>query len=127
MIVVDTSALMAIVLGEDQADDCIEAMATTTDLGISAVTVAEALIVAARRGVGAEMSRLIEGLGFEVVPVTEQSARGVADAYARWGRGVDPAGLNLGDCFAYELAIRLECPLLFVGEDFARTDVRSAR
>jgi ribonuclease VapC len=48
------------------------------------------------------------------------------DAYARWGKGVHPAALNLGDCFAYALATELRCPLLYLGEDFARTDIRSA-
>ena len=52
--------------------------------------------------------------------------RGVsADCYAQWGKGVNPAGLNFGDCFAYEVARSHDCPLLFVGEDFARTDVVS--
>lgn len=127
MIAVDTSALMAIVLGEEEADECIEAIATTTDVRISALNVAEALIVAERRGVGPEMEQLIDGAGLNVVPVTAESARRVAVAYARWGRGVDPAGLNLGDCFAYELARQSNCPLLYVGDDFSRTDIPSAR
>lgn len=126
MIAVDTSALMAIVLDEPAAQPCYECLATSEHLLLSAGTAAEALIVAARRGVAAEMTRLIEGLGFEIVAVTEASAREVAAAYARWGKGVHPAGLNFGDCFAYALAIGTGCPLLFVGEDFSRTDVLRA-
>jgi ribonuclease VapC len=126
MIVVDTSALMAVVLDEPAADACIAAFAGEGVLLISAGTVAEALIVAARRGVGEELAGLIEGLGFEVVPVTSASARRMADAYGRWGKGIDPAGLNFGDCFAYELARERGCPLLYVGEDFSRTDIASA-
>ena len=83
------------------------------------------LIVAGRRNVGEEIAALIEGLGFEVVSVTEASARRISEAYARWGKGVHPAGLNYGDCFAYEVASERGCPLLFVGDDFLRTDLRS--
>jgi ribonuclease VapC len=53
-------------------------------------------------------------------------ARLVADAYARWGKGVDPAGLNFGDCFAYALASETASPLLYVGNDFAATDLQPA-
>src|SRR5579862_6431272 len=114
---------MAIVLGEAQADRCIAALETDDELLISAATFAEALIVAARRSVGAEMANLIDGLGFEVVSVTPAAARRVAEAYERWGKGQNPAGLNFGDCFAYEVATDRGCALLYVGEDFSKTDV----
>ena len=91
---------------------------------ISAGTVAEVLIVAARRNVGEEMARLIDGLGFNVVPITSVSARRVASAYMQWGKGIDAAGLNFGDCFAYEVAREHGCPLLYIGSDFARTDIK---
>ncbi|HEY8262627.1 MAG TPA: type II toxin-antitoxin system VapC family toxin [Methylosinus sp.] len=123
MIAVDTSALMAIVLGEPEADACIATLAAEDDLVISAATVAEALIVAARRHVGEEMLQLIDGLGFEIVAVTGEAARRVATAYARWGKGAHPAALNFGDCFAYDVAKERGCPLLYVGDDFGRTDV----
>jgi len=126
MIAVDTSALMAIALGEAEADDCVRVLEAETEVAISAGTVAEALIVAARRNVGDEMSRMIDGLGFEIVSVTPASARRIAAAYARWGRGAHPAGLNFGDCFSYEVAKEHSCPLLYVGDDFARTDLESA-
>jgi ribonuclease VapC len=126
MIVVDTSALMAVVLGEPRADACASALVASDRLLISAVTVSEALIVAARRNVGAEMTDLIDGLGFEVLAVTDSSARLAAQAYARWGKGVHPAALNFGDCFAYAAARENGCPLLYVGEDFDRTDVERA-
>jgi ribonuclease VapC len=124
MIAVDTSALMAIVLGEAEADACIAALEKEDEILISAATIAEALIVAARRNVGDEMAKLIDGLGFNAVAVTPAAARRVALAYARWGNGVHAAGLNLGDCFAYELAREHDCPLLYVGGDFARTDIK---
>jgi ribonuclease VapC len=124
--VVDTSALVAIILDEPDAARCQVRLEDEDELLISAGTLTEALIVADRREVGALMRRLIGSLNLEVVGLTEAAARGAADAYSRWGKGVHPAGLNLADCFAYELASRLGCPLLFVGDDFARTDLVGA-
>ena len=126
MIAVDTSALMAVALGGKEADACIRVLETETEIVISAGTVAEALIVAARRNVAEEVIRLIDGLGFEIVSVTPASARRIAAAYVRWGRGAHPAGLNFGDCFSYEIAKERACPLLYVGDDFSKTDLESA-
>jgi len=126
MIVVDTSALMAIVLDEPTAEACASVLATEGRLLISAVTLAEALIVADRRNVGAEMKQLVDGLGLEVTAAGEDAARGVAKSYGIWGKGVHPAALNFGDCFAYHLAKDNGCPLLYVGTDFAMTDIAAA-
>jgi ribonuclease VapC len=126
MIAVDTSALMAIAFGEKEADACIRVLETESEVVISAGTVAEALIVAARRNVAEEVTRLIDGLGFEVVSVTPASARRIAAVYQRWGSGTRPAGLNFGDCFSYEIAKERACPLLYVGDDFSKTDLESA-
>ena len=126
MIAVDTSALMAILLGEAEADRCADALEAAATIAISSGTMAEALIVALRRDLRDEMERLITGLGFEIVPVGAATARSVAAAYALWGKGVHPAGLNFGDCFAYALAKERGCPLLFVGDDFSRTDLERA-
>ena len=126
MIAVDTSALMAIVLDEPQAAACVAALEAEQQIVISAATVAESLIVAAHRNVGEGMSRIVDGLGFTVVPVTAAAARRVAAAYARWGKGNHGAGLNFGDCLTYAVARLAERPLLFVGDDFSRTDLTSA-
>jgi len=126
MIAVDTSALMAIVLDEAEADACIAALEKEDNVLISAGTIAEALIVAARRNVSEEMASLIDGLGFNAVAVTPASARRIALAYGRWGKGFHAAGLNFGDCFAYEVAKENDCPLLYAGGNFARTDVKRA-
>ncbi len=126
MIAVDTSALMAVVLNEKQADACIAALEAEENVLISAGTVAEALIVAGRRNVGEEMAGLIDGLGFDVVTVTPAAARRIAQAYAQWGKGISSAALNFGDCFAYEVAKQNSCRLLYVGDDFAKTDIASA-
>ena len=123
MMVVDTSALMAILLGEPEADACIAALEADDDLVISAGTVAEALIVANRRNVGEEMGRLLDNLGFQIVTVTQASAQRVAAAYEAWGKGIHRASLNFGDCFAYETAKERKAPLLYVGDDFSQTDI----
>lgn len=126
MIAVDTSALIAIALNEPDADACAAVLGADDQLLISAVTVAETLIVAARRNVDDIVRDLIDGMGFEIIGVTPASARRVAEAYALWGKGVHPAALNFGDCFAYQVAKEYGCPLLYVGQDFTRTDVESA-
>ena len=126
MIVVDTSALIAIVLEEPQAENCLAAITTENSLKISAATIAEALVVADGRKVGRAMRDLIDRFDFEIVTVTSSSAERVAESYRRWGKGNHPAGLNFGDCFAYALAKELACPLLFIGNDFARTDIVQA-
>jgi len=126
VIAVDTSALIAIALSEPEADACIGVLAVEEDILISAGTLAEMLVVAGRRNLGEAAARLLEQFGLTVVPVTEESARRIGDAYGKWGRGVHPAGLNLGDCFAYTVAKEHGCRLLYVGEDFTNTDSVSA-
>jgi ribonuclease VapC len=125
MIVVDTSALMAVVLGDKAAKACSAALQKESHVLISAGTMVEALIVAGRRNVGEEVASLIDGLGFEVVAVTATSARLIAHAYERWAKGANSAGLNFGDCFAYAVAKEYACPLLYIGNDFAKTDIES--
>ncbi len=125
MILVDTSTLRAIVLGEPTAAACRGALETETRILISAAAMAEALIVAGRRNVGAEMTRLPDVMAVEVVPVTETAARQVGNIYQHWGKGVHPATLNFGDTFAYDTAKTFGCPLLFVGHDFSLTDVET--
>ena len=126
MIVVDTSALIAILAREATGPVCKRIVEEEDDIAISAGTLAECMIVAAGRRVAIEMEDLIGVLGAEIVPVTAATARRIGAIYTRFGKGFHPAGLNYGDCFAYELAMQRDCPLLFVGEDFARTDVKRA-
>jgi ribonuclease VapC len=92
---------------------------------ISAGTMAETLVVAGRRSVTMRMEAVLKGYGFTIMNFDTASARRVAEAYSRWGGGVHPAGLNLGDCFAYVVAKEHSCPLLFVGNDFSKTDLDS--
>ena len=114
---------MAIVVDEPEAGVCMSALEREEDAAISAGTLAEALIVARRRGVGPEMSELINGLGLRILPIGAQEANRAAAAYDRWGKGIDRAALNFGDCFAYAAAAAWDCPLLFVGRDFAQIDL----
>ena len=124
MIAVDTSALIAILLEEQESERCKETLLAEMRALISAGTLTEALIVAGRRNLASEMEDLLEQLNLEVISVTAASARVAARAHAQWGQGRN--GLNFGDCFAYAAAKDAGCPLLFVGEDFARTEVTAA-
>jgi ribonuclease VapC len=126
VIVVDTSALMAVLLNEVEADRCFDVLSSEQDLAISAGSIAEFLIVATHRGIQSGASRLLEALRVEVVPLTVGRARLVALAHGKYGKGVHRAGLNMGDCYAYALAKELDASLLFVGNDFALTDVAAA-
>ncbi|TFF25440.1 type II toxin-antitoxin system VapC family toxin [Jiella endophytica] len=123
MIAVDTSALIAVLQNEERGVDCLNAMKAADRVVISAGTTAEALIVATRRRMRTSMSTMIEDLGFEIIAVTPSMSRLVADAHRHYGKGVHPASLNFGDCFAYALAKELRLPLLYIGNDFAQTDI----
>jgi ribonuclease VapC len=125
MIVVDTSALFAILLDEPEADACDAALRADGDALISAGTLAEALVVSLRHNVREEVLETIDRMGVEVVAVTREYAIAVGQAFARWGRGTHRANLNYGDCFAYALAKDRGCPLLYIGRDFSKTDIAS--
>ncbi|MDH4414220.1 MAG: type II toxin-antitoxin system VapC family toxin [Rhizobium sp.] len=127
MIVVDTSALMAILKTETAAVEC-EAILSdgSRRFLMSAAVLAEAHIVAARNQRLAEMKMLMTASNIEIIPLTSTRAERAAAAYQRFGKGFHPASLNFGDCFSYATVEEFDCPLLFVGDDFARTDVRSA-
>src|ERR1700709_1430641 len=116
---------MAVLLSEPQASRCSSALRENAGLFLSAATLAEAFIVASGRNVADEMSNLIDLLDFEIVSVTAATARRVKPIHAAWGKGLPPAGLNFGDCFAYDTAKTHACPLLYVGEDFRKTDLQS--
>ena len=117
---------MALLLGEPQADEIAGILQTEEHFMISAGTLAEALIVAGRRGVSDEMMQLLEGIGADVDHLSTAGAVAVSEAYSAWGKGLHPAGLNFGDCFAYVAAKTSGAPLLFVGDDFTKTDIASA-
>jgi len=126
VIVLDGSALFAVLLGEERGPACRAAMEREEDLLMSAGSLAELLIVAAGKDALAVVERFVSELQPTIIPLTELRARAAADAYRRWGKGFHPAGLNIGDSFAYALAMEHRCPLLYVGDDFAKTDVVGA-
>lgn len=126
MIVVDTSALMAILKTEAGAADCQEAIRRSQRRLMSAATLTEALIVAAGRGFDDEMRDLIALFELQVIELTSVRAEQAAAAYRQYGKNFHPASLNFGDCFAYATAKEFGRPLLYVGQDFARTDIASA-
>lgn len=100
MIVVDTSALMAIARAEANADRLRSCLQASTQVVMSAGTPAEVLVVSGHRGLRTAILDVIEELGITIVPVMCEDAHAVAAAHHSWGRGVHPAGLNFGDCFA---------------------------
>jgi ribonuclease VapC len=127
VIVVDSSAFLAIRFDEPEADDFSRAIARADGIAMAAATYLECAIVAMRAADGrAALDAWIGARRISVVPVNYALAQMAADAFARYGKGRHPAGLNFGDCFAYALARSLNAPLLFKGEDFARTDVLRA-
>lgn len=127
--VLDTSALLAMLLAEPERDTYVALLADADDPLISAATLAEASIVMLAKTAEAGMHDLDELLatgGVRCVAVDEQQARLARDAFTRFGKGRSPAGLNFGDCFSYALAQAANRPLLFKGDDFGKTDVTPA-
>ncbi len=129
--IIDTSALIALLKDEPTADGILVAIRGADELAISAGTLLEASIVAdgTRDPVrSARFDALIEAIGPTVVPVTADHVRIARQAYRDYGRGSGhAAALNLGDCFSYALATERREPLLYVGDDFAHTDIEPAR
>lgn len=126
--IVDSSALVAILQGEPRSDRLFE-RAVSADCRMSAATLVEVGIVADSRSasLGVRLDDLIATLEVTIEPVTIQHAAVARQAYRRFGRGSgSPARLNFGDCFAYALSVVSGEPLLYVGDDFSHTDVASA-
>jgi ribonuclease VapC len=128
--VIDTSALLAVLLDEPERDAFIALMADANDTLISAATLVEASIVMqAKTGHGGivDLDELLAASGVRSIAVDGSQAHAARDAFARYGKGRAPAGLNFGDCFSYALAKTSNRPLLFKGSDFAQTDIAPAR
>ncbi len=127
--VVDTSALLAILFNEEDADRFAGAIAAAARRLISAANLLEAGIVVDSQispAAGRQLDAFIERAAFTVAPVTPEQVRTARQAYLDFGKGNHPAGLNFGDCFAYALAKTTGEPLLFKGGDFSRTDIPAA-
>jgi ribonuclease VapC len=128
MIVVDTSALIAILRNERDAIELAAALGSARKRFISAGTMLEAGAVTVRRGDEySRLMQLVERVQLEIVPTSEVEVQAGILASSRYGRGSShPAKLNFGDCFAYALAKTRNLPLLFKGEDFIHTDIEPA-
>jgi ribonuclease VapC len=125
--VLDTSALVALLLDEPEAEDFRAAVEEDTTRLVSAATLLEtALVIEARKGEpgGRELDTLIDKAEVVVVPVDAEHVSEARRAYRLFGKGRHAAGLNFGDLFAYALARTAGEPLLFKGDDFAKTDIR---
>jgi ribonuclease VapC len=125
--VVDTSALVAIALREPQADRLLGVLEALTFRLVSAGSVLElSLVLQARHGATADIivDEIIRDLRLDVVPFDGPQLVLARDGARRFGKGRHPAALNLGDLYAYALAMDRQLPLLFVGRDFPLTDVQ---
>ncbi|MEE9472250.1 MAG: type II toxin-antitoxin system VapC family toxin [Gemmatimonadota bacterium] len=129
LVILDTSAIIAILQKEASAPRLLAALEEADVRRVSAATLVEAgIILHARFGDHGEreLDLFVQRAHIEIIPLTEQHAELARSAYRRFGKGRSAAGLNFGDCFSYSLARALDEPLLFVGDDFPRTDVRVA-
>ena len=127
--IIDTSAILAILFEEPDADRFLSAIAADSYRRISAATLLETTIVLeSRSGPAAahELDAFLRRAQIELEPVTTEQAQTARQAWRRFGKGNHPARLNFGDCFAYALAITTQEPLLFKGRDFELTDVPTA-
>lgn len=128
--IIDSSALIAILHGEPDAQAFADAIEADPSCRISAATFLEAAIVVdnwRQAAVGRRLDDIVRDAAIVIEPVTESQARIAREAYRDYGkRSGHPARLNFGDCFAYALARDKMEPLLYKGDDFTHTDVRSA-
>lgn len=124
--VIDTSAIIAILLGEPEAPELARAIEDGSPRLLSAANLLEtSMVIEARKGdaAGRELDLLVYRAGIDVVPVDQEQAEIARVAWRRYGKGRHPASLNFGDCFAYALAKTTGLPLLFKGDDFNQTDI----
>ena len=134
MMIVDASAIIAIMLDEVEAPDCMAALEPDASRLISAVNYVEAGTIMVgrikdgdRRQAIADLDAFLADFRIAIAPIDENLARAAMRARLDYGKGFGKrGGLNFGDCFAYALAKRHSAPLLYVGDDFAITDVQRA-
>ena len=130
MIVLDSSALIAILRREPEADPFLRAIVATDFCLLASVNLLEtSMVLSGRTGDASawiELDELIASAAIEIVAQDEALVATARTAFLRYGKGRHPAGLNLGDCAAYALAKTRRLPLLFKGDDFGKTDVERA-
>lgn len=127
--ILDSSALLAIVFREPGYEDLLERMGAATGRAAGTPTLAEAgIVLHAKLGDAAIglLERMLDELDIQEIPFGSIHWREAVDAFRRYGKGQDPAGLNFGDCLTYAAAKLTGEPLLFVGDDFPKTDIPPA-
>ncbi len=127
--VVDTSALVAILLGEPEQGSFIQAITADRTRIVGAATVFEtSMVILSRRGERglSDLSAFLVRATIQTASVSAEHVDLAVEAFRRFGKGRHPAGLNFGDCFSYALAKATGEPLLYKGDDFARTDIKPA-
>ncbi len=127
--IIDTSAVVAILLAEPDAPRYERAISTAWPRRMSMIALLETtMVIEGRSGpeAGNDLDQFLQEADIELTPVTPEQVEAARLAWRRFGKGHHPAALNFGDCFAYALASTTREPLLFKGEDFARTDVEAA-
>ena len=128
--IVDSSAVLAVLYREPDAEHYETALAAAPNCRMSVANVLEASIIVEARGgaaAGHELDAFLDKAGIVLAPVTVEHVEAARHAWRRFGKGNHLAALNFGDCFAYALAKTAGEPLLFKGEDFARTDIESVQ
>lgn len=128
-LVIDTSALVAVLLGEPGSEELLDHMGAAEELAMAAPTSVElGIVMEAKKGpaVTTLVDQLVREARIELVPFDQALARRALEGWRRYGKGRHRAGLNLGDCFSYALALERQVPILCVGNDFALTDVEVA-
>ena len=126
--VVDTSAVIAVLLGESETEAFARVLANDSKKMISAFNALEsAIVIETKKGEagGRELALILHHAGIETIPLNRDQAELALSAWRKYGKGNHPAGLNIGDCCAYALAKYSGEPLLFKGQDFSRTDIPS--
>jgi ribonuclease VapC len=124
--IIDTSAILAILQREPERRAFLEAIEDADSVRMSAASFVEcSMVIESRHGAEGlrDFDRLLSRANIEVIPVDREQGQVARSAFSRFGKGRHPAGLNYGDCFSYAAAISLSEPLLCKGDDFIRTDV----
>lgn len=127
--ILDTSVIVAIVLREPGYEDLVSKVRSANTIGIGTPTLTEAgMVLSSRLGMEPQalLDRFLRDFGVVEVAFGEQHWREALEAFRRYGKGRHPAALNFGDCLSYAAARIADHPLLFVGNDFSRTDIEAA-
>jgi ribonuclease VapC len=128
-VIVDSSALLSVIFREEGHQEILRCLLDDPAPGIGAPTLAETgIVLEARLGSSSRgiLERFLDEVGVQEIPFGELHWREAVDAYRRYGKGRHAASLNFGDCMTYAVAVLAGEPLLFIGDDFAQTDLTDA-